>query len=181
MKKVFLYLGILVGISSCGVQTMTKIAGKMTEVGVNAVGAVLKGIDSVYGKAQGKINIHRLNGVWELKEVYEGSYEYLRNQKGLEDKYKEYNNDIYTYEFNTPESLIVVRHYDIEREANLLRYEYSFEKAEETGKYENIIRYGYEGEYFYVINVKNDKLIIERDITLKDTVGKAVLVFEKKK
>lgn len=168
-------------LSSCIVSTAAKIVTTTAKLGYSAVKGTVKGVSWAVQKADGKINEDRIDGVWKVVAVYNGTYEQFSQDPNPENNYKnDCANGFEVLEFKSNREKFRPVHCQSDDE-DLVKYKYDFGKNPITKNKENYLKYN-SNNYISIIDVTNKTMVLEGNLMQKYAFsGGKLYLFEKVK
>lgn len=168
-------------LSSCIVSTAAKIVTTTAKIGYSAVKGTVKGVSWAVQKADGKINEDRIDGVWKVVAVYNGTYEQFSTDANPANNYvNDCPNGLEVIEFKSNREKFRPVHCDGTDE-DLIKYKYKFGKNPLTKNKENYLKYNSEN-YISIIDVTNKTMVLEGNLIPKYAFsGGKLYLFEKLK
>lgn len=176
-------IGILIVLSfllsSCIVSTAAKIVTTTAKIGYSAVKGTVKGVSWAVQKANGKINEDRIDGIWKVIGVYNGTYEQFSQDKNPENNYQ---NDCTTgfevIEFKANRNKFKPVHCENDKE-DFTKYKFDFGKNPLTKEKENYIKFN-SNNYISVIDITSKTMVLEGNLMQKYAFsGGKLYLFEK--
>ncbi|WP_090078651.1 hypothetical protein [Halpernia frigidisoli] len=180
-SKLFLLPALAFLLSSCIVSTAAKIVTTTAKIGYSAVKGTVKGVSWAVQKADGKINEDRIDGVWKVVAVYNGSYEQFAQDANPENNYvNECADGLEVIEFKSNREKFRPVHCE-SAEEELVKYKYDFGKNPLTKNKENYLKYN-SSNYISIIDVTSTTMVLEGNLIPKYAFsGGKLYLFEKVK
>lgn len=168
-------------LTSCIVSAAAKVVKTTAKIGYSVVKGTVKGISWTVKKANGKIDEDRIDGVWKVVGVYNGTYEQFAKDANPENNFKsscEMGSDV--IEFKSKREKFQPVHCDSQDE-EWVKYSYKFGKNPLTSEKENYLKYN-SNNYISIIDVTNKTMVLEGNLMQSYAFsGGKLYLFEKVK
>ncbi|WP_034691181.1 hypothetical protein [Kaistella palustris] len=180
-NKILLLFVVSFFLSSCIVSTAAKIVTTTAKIGYSAVKGTVKGVSWAVKKAEGKINEDRLDGVWKVVGVYNGSYEQFSKDTEPDNTFTSSCTDGFeVIEFKANREKFKPVNCQSTDE-DWIKYKFKFGKNPQTKEKENYIKYN-SSNYISIIDVTNTTMVLEGNLMQNYALsGGKLYLFEKVK
>ena len=167
--------------TSCIISTAAKIVTTTAKIGYSAVKGTVKGVSWAVQKANGKISEDRIDGIWKVVGLYNGTFEQFSKDSNPENNYKsDCASGFEVIEFKSNREKFKPIHCD-SLDENWVKYKYKFGKNPLTKNKENYINYN-SVNYISIIDVTNKTMVLEGNLMQKYAFsGDKLYLFEKVK
>ena len=180
-KNQILILALLSCIlTSCIVSSAAKVVKTTAKIGIGVVKGTVKGVAWTVKKAEGKINEDRIDGIWKVVGVYNGTYEQFANDSNPENNFKTAcTTGFEVIEFKSNREKFKPIHCDSQEE-DWVKYDYKFGKNPISKEKENYFKYN-SSNYVTIIDVTNNTMVLEGNLMAGNAFSGKLFMFEKVK
>lgn len=181
IPKIVFLLFVSLLLTSCVVSTAAKIVKTTAKVGFGLVKGTVKGVAWTVKKAEGKIDEDRIDGIWKVVGVYNGTYEQFSQDQNPENSFTtECAEGTDVIEFKSNRSKFQPVHCD-STEEEWIKYKYDFGKNPQTKEKENYLKYN-SNNYISIIDVTGKTMVLEGNLMQRYAFsGSKLYLFEKVK
>lgn len=165
MKIIKIAVVLVVGLTltSCVVTTAAKIVTTTAKIGYSAVKGTVKGVSWAVKKAEGKIDEDRLNGIWKVVGVYDGTFEQFAQDSDPANNFKsECADRSEVIEFKSKKGKFQPVHCQSDKE-DWVKYKFEFGKNPQTKNKENYLKYN-SVNYISIIDVTSKTMVLEGNL-----------------
>jgi hypothetical protein len=181
LYKIGILLVLSATLSSCIVTTAAKIVTTTAKLGYSAVKGTVKGVSWAVQKADGKINEDKIDGVWKVVGVYNGTYDQFTQDANPANNYvNDCPSGLEVIEFKSNQNKLRPVHCESDDE-DLIKYKFEFGRNPQTKNKENYLKYN-SSNYISVIDVTSKTMVLEGNLMQKYALsGGKLYMFEKVK
>lgn len=181
INKIVILMLMSVLLTSCVVSTVAKVVTTTAKIGISAVKGTVKGVSWAVKKAEGKIDDDRLDGIWKVVGVYNGTYEQFTQDGDPANNFKSECGDTFeVIEFKSNKGKFQPIHCQTEKE-DWVKYKFEFGKNPLTKNKENYLKYN-SSNYISIIDVTSKTMVLEGNLMQSYAFsGGKLYLFEKVK